>query len=329
MPRERFCNRNFNKVFHERNCMNRKYFLLVFSFIVTIGIFVVIIVLLALNKPPFFNIIPEEYKVFIPAIPGEIYTDMLLLFALPIGFFALIYAVTPVISKVLVYLHKLIMRGAKYGFAQLGIEIKTGSFLKRALYISLFAFNLSAILVGLGYGDAFRLNASYVGGGGTPDQQYRILTLHQSEAVFFGTFLFATIGLVVFMPLWLIEDSGLIMYRIFPDQRRSPDIEGVHSMYANLWKAYISISTLYTLWEYISKSFSVISGPRDTAILTPIILCVLPFITIGLVSIPMYLYEKYLPRLKNRVSTGLQIFNLPDVQIPDIQQLSVNRVKVE
>jgi hypothetical protein len=159
-----------------------------------------------------------------------------------------------------------------------------------------------------------------------PNQQYTVLTLHEAEAVFFGTFLLATAGLLVFMPLWLSEDSGLIMYRIFPDQRRSPEIEGVHSLYSNLWKAYISVSTLFTLWEYITKTFAVAD---KVTILTPIILCVLPFLTIGLVSIPMYLYEKYLPRFKNRVATGLQRFNMPDIQIPDIKQIGVDRIKVD
>nr|MDO8088350.1 hypothetical protein [Candidatus Sigynarchaeum springense] len=299
--------------------MNRKYSFLVFSLIITIGIFVVIIALLGMNRPG-RTVIPKEYMEFIWVVPGPIYTDMLLLFALPIGVFALIYVATPIISKILVFLHKIIMRGAKYGFAQLGGEIKTGSFLKRALYISLFAFNVSAILVGLGYGEQFRGNIGLID---------PALTLNESEAVFLGTFLFATAGLFIFMPLWILEDSGLIMYRIFPSERRAPDIEGVHSLYGNLWKAYISISTLYTLWEYISKSFSVLNGIHDPAILTPIILCVLPFIIIGLVSVPMYLYEKYLPRLKNRVSSGLRSSNLPSIQIPDIRQIGVDHIKVE
>jgi hypothetical protein len=308
--------------------MDRKYFLLVLCFIITIGIFAIIIGLLLASKPLGRNLIPPQYMEFIPVLPGPIFTDVLLLFAIPIGVFALIYAATPTFSKMLVYLHKLIMRGAKYGFAQLGSDIKAGSFIKRAFYISLFAFNMSAIIVGLDYGDLFRLGARDLTGV-SPMDQYRILTLHESEAVFLGTFLLATAGLFIFIPLWILEDSGLIMYRIFPDQRRAPDIEGVHSMYANLWKAYISISTLYTLWEYISKSFSVIKGINDGAILTPIILCFLPFLTIGLVSIPAYLYEKQLPRFTNRVTTGLRSFKLPDIQIPDIQKIGIDRITVE
>ncbi len=319
MPCDRFCNRKFNKDFLEWNCMNRKYFLLVLSLFITISLFLLVIGLLLASKPG-SPLVPPEYYYFILVLPGTIYTDMLLLFAIPIGAFALIYAATPLISKVLVFIHKQIMRGAKYGFAQLGAEIKAGTFLKRAFYVSLFAFNMSAIIVGLGYGGLFRK-------GFNPAEPIQYLTIHESEAVFLGAFLFSTVGLIVFMPLWIMEDSGLIMYRIFPNERRSPDIEGVHSMYANLWKAYISVSTLYTLWEYISKTFVYTIGNVD--ILTPIILCVLPFVTIGLVSIPMYLYEKYLPRLKNRVSFGLQSSNLPDVQLPDIQQLDVNRAKLK
>jgi hypothetical protein len=300
--------------------MDRKLSLLVVSFAITVGLFLLIIGLLLASKLG-TPLVPSQYFEFIAVLPGTIYTDMLLLFAIPIGAFGLIYAATPVISKVLVSLHKLIMRGARYGFAQLGAEIKAGSFLRRAFMISLFAFNMSAIIVGLGYGGYFR-------NGLDPAAPYKELTLHESEAVFLGTFLLATAGLVVFIPLWIVEDSGLIMYRIFPDQRRAPEIEGVHSLYSNLWKAYISISTLYTLWQYISRTFSVVSF-GNPAILTPIILCVLPFITIGLVSIPTYLYEKYLPRFKNRVATGLRSFNLPDIQIPDIHQIGVDRIAVD
>ncbi|MBN2154244.1 MAG: hypothetical protein JW839_22505 [Candidatus Lokiarchaeota archaeon] len=300
--------------------MNRKYSLLVLSFFITLGLFLIIIGLLEATGPG-QDLIPKEYMEFIPALPGTIYTDILLLFAIPIGAFALIYALTPIISKILVYFHKLIMRGATYGFAQLGADIKTATFLKRAFMISLFAFNLSAILVGLGYGGMFRL-------GYDPTKPSEQVILNEAEAVFLGTFILATAGLIVFMPLWIAEDAGLIMYRIFPDQRRAPDIEGIHAMYSNLWKAYISISTLYTLWEYISRTFAVLK-PGDPAILTPIILCVLPFITIGLVSIPAYLYEKYLPGFKDRVSSGLRGFNLPDIQIPEIHQIGVDRIAVD
>ncbi len=308
--------------------MDRKYLLLVISLFITIGVFLLLIVLVVVNKPGSPFSVPKEYLEFIPSLPGPIFTDVLLLFAIPIGAFAMIFLITPFVSKVLVYLHKLIMRGAKYGFTQLGTEIKAGTFMRRAFMISLFAFNLSAILVGLGYGDYFR--------GGTSgfymvpmDQQARILILHEAESVFFGTFLLATAGLVIFMPLWIVEDSGLIMYRIFPDQRRAPDIEGIHSLYSNLWKAYISVTTLYTLWNYISRSFSVIKNINDPAILTPIILCVLPFITIGLVSIPAYLYEKYFQRFKERTLAGLRSLNLPDIQLPAIKQIGIDHITVD
>jgi hypothetical protein len=302
--------------------MDRKFTLLILSIFITLGVFGLMIVLLLLSGPGRPNLIPKEYTELVNILPGLIYTDISLLFAIPIGLFGLIYVATPLFSKILVGTHKIIMRGASYGFAELGRQLKGRSFLLRAFMVSISAFNLSAFLVGVGYGSYFRAGVPLSG----------VEVLFETEAVFLATYLLAPVGLIIFVPLWILEDTGVVMWRIFPDQRRIPDVQGVHAIYMNIWKTFISFSTLSTLWQFISRDISYLSsngGFSNPAILTPFIMCVLPFITIGLVAIPTYLYEKYLPRFKASVRRGLASFNLPDIKIPDIQQIGIDRITVD
>ncbi|HUY00715.1 MAG TPA: hypothetical protein VMV49_14235 [Candidatus Deferrimicrobium sp.] len=82
--------------------MDRKYLPILVGFFVSLGIFLTLITLGLLQKggPP---LIPYEYvEEFIVIIPGSMYTDIIILYLLPIIFFGIFYLIAPYI--VILYL---------------------------------------------------------------------------------------------------------------------------------------------------------------------------------------------------------------------------------
>ena len=51
------------------------------------------------------------------------------------------------------------------------------------------------------------------------------------------------------------------------------------------------------------------------------ILLILPLIITGLFAIPLYLYEKNLDKIQNRIHTRLSKYNIPYIDIPSYDQM--------
>jgi hypothetical protein len=180
----------------------------------------------------------------------------------------------------------------------------------RAFLVNLFAFGTSALIFQLGGGYLFRAT---LGGGYVPSG------LYAAEAIFFGTFFLASLSMLLFLPSWYLEDSGLVSYRHFPEQRRTPIIEGVHQWYINILGVYTGVSTIFTLFQVITKAFP--DAGFGPALLTPIIVMISPLILTGLLALPMYLYEKNMEKTKNRILERFAKYNLKHFTIPEFHEL--------
>jgi hypothetical protein len=202
-------------------------------------------------------------------------------------------------------LHQLVYRSKKrffYGVVKLGSRVKPFMLFRRSLIVSLFSFSISALIVQAGLGPLFRE-------GMMPD-----LALNEAEAIFLGTFFIISIVLLLFFPIWLLEDSGVVIYRNYPGQRRPPLIEGTHAPYINVLQGYAGISTIIILVTYIAATFA--ESGFSPATLTPIILILLPFFITGLFSFAVYAYEKNLPNLIRKIQPKLEKLNLSEIEIP-------------
>ena len=91
-------------------------------------------------------------------------------------------------------------------------------------------------------------------------------------------------------------------------------------MYANILEGYAGISAVFSLVNLIWKAFQDLDFKFDPAILTPIILIILPLLTTGLYAIPLYLYEALLPKIKKRTT---KILKLPRIRIPEVDEIAV------
>ena len=292
--------------------MDKKYFTILIGFILSLILFITIVVMGEIQITGTHLIPPEYVGTFVYIVPGPIFTDILLLYGIPIVIFFIYYLIAPYLIVIYIKFHQLfywlLRRPSKYGLFKMGQEIKAGRLFYRALIVSLFSFSISVLIVQMGYGDLFREN--YI----------EVSILSQAEAVFLGTFALCAITIILFFPIWLLEDSGVVSYRVFHEERMPVDIQGVHSIYHHMLLGYAGISTILALVKYIGETLAVIPI-GNPAILTPLILIILPFIVTGLLAIPIYLYERLISKNLDRVKSKLAKFNFPEITIPHFEEL--------
>ena len=309
----------------------KKYIIVIIGFIISICVFATIYILSELAKNSPDPLIPREYVsdfvVIIPSflclpqsgfcVPG-LFTDIPILYLIPIVVVLIIYAIGPYLLIIYLQLHKLttkISTKTQYGIVEPGKNVGAFKLFRRALIVSLFAFSITAILIQAGYGDSFRGN--YI----------EDSVLSNAEALFLGTFFISGIVLIIFIPIWLLEDTGIVGYKHDKQKRHPPKIEGISSLYSSILEGYAGISTVFILISYIIKSLEVIQ-PGSPAILTPIILIFLPFIITGLFAIPLMIYEALLPKATKRILKKLIKYNLHYIDIPEFDEVKSERIIV-
>jgi len=163
----------------------------------------------------------------------------------------------------------------------------------------------------MGYGELFRA--------GWMDDIF-----HEAEAAFLGTFFLCAFMIILFFPVWLMEDSGVVSYRVFHEERMPVDIQGVHSIYYSILTGYAGLSTIFALATYIIKTIQA-TPVIEPKILTPIILIVLPFVVTGLLAIPIVLYEHFLTKNRDRLYSKLVGFQFPEIMIPKFEEMKIEK----
>ena len=297
------------------------------SFLTSFALFIVIYILFFIDTlhipgfPP--SLIPPEYiQEFILILPGPIYSDVPLLFLFPLLIFALFVLIAPMFTRILykIYDFSFTFRiKPKYGILKAGTRIKTTSLIYRAVMVSLFAFGTIGLITQFGYGNIFRATIGDITG---------IEPLIRAENAFFGTFFFTSLSLVLFVPIWILEDCGVVAYRSFKNQRKLPVIQGVYKRYMNVVEIYTGFSTIATYLFLIFDTFGFMINelqPGDPAILTPLILLFLPLIVTGLFGIPLYLYERNLEKIQKRVHSRLAKYNITYINIPSFDELKSDK----
>jgi hypothetical protein len=298
--------------------MEKKYFSLIFGFVISLLVYAVVYLLAFISRPGsgIPPLVPAEYvKYFVAILPGPLWTDIIFLYILPIITFLVFFGISPYTSNFFLKLHKVIFRskkrGIRYAKLELGTKNKGLYIFRRSLVASLFAFSITALLVQAGLGGLFRTNIM-------ADS-----TLNEAEAIFLGTFFIIPFTLLLFFPIWVLEDSGVIIYRTYPGFRKSPYLEGAHTPYQSILEGYAGISTLIILITYIFGSIQEV-GINDPAILTPIILIVLPFLLTGLFAIPIFIYERMITKILTRVNKGIDKLNIAIIDIPPFDDMVKN-----
>ena len=300
--------------------MEKSKIFLISSFILMLALIATILILFVISNVIHLSLIPGEYIFeFVKIIPGPIYTDVLILLVLPFLVGGLYILIAPKIVSGLYRLNKfsyIFRKTPNYGIFDKGSEIKFSSYFYRSIMVGLFTFGTSTLLVNIYGYQIFRVNFD----AGAP------LALLIAEGIFFGCFFLTFLSLALFMPIWILEDSGLIEFRIFKDNRKAPLIQGVHKFYRNVLEVYSGLSTLNAYYTVITKTFYVLQ-PTDPGILTPIILMVLPLILTGFYAIPLFLYEKKLSKIQSKIHDYLHKIGIPKIAIPSFDELKVEELR--
>lgn len=292
-----------------------RYLTIFIGFILSLSLFATIYLLAWIQKVlSTTNLVPPEYIThFIAFLPGPLWSDMIFLYIFPLISFGIFYLVSPYTTLFLVKLHKVIYFSRKrfqYGILELGTRRKPFFLFRRSLIVTLLSFSIAALFIQAGFGPLFRANMD------------TNLALHEAEALFLAIFLIIPFTLLLFLPIWFLEDAGIIIYRGYEGQQRTPVIEGTHAPYLNVLQGYAGISTIIILIIYISSSFAEAGfGP---AILTPIILIILPFLTTGLLSLALILYERFNSTLLKRNRHTIDKLELSQIRMPTFDELRKN-----
>ena len=300
--------------------LEKKYAIIYLGFIVSFFVYLLIWILCELQRAFQFpmSIIPLEYlENFVYILPGPLYVDVIVLYILPILVFLFYIWIAPHVVKGVVKLHHsafVFRKKPEYFIVELGNKRKSITLISRSLFVGFLSFSLAALLTQMGLGALFR-------------PHFVDDILHKSEAIFFGSFLFTSVGLLAFIPLWLVEDAGILSIRTFEEDRRPPSIKGPHMLFHNLLEGYAGISVVFALYTYITQTFEFLNYDfKQAAILTPLILIALPFIVTGLFAIPLVLYEKKLPDILVKTYKKLDI---PFIVIPPFEDLKDSNLKAK
>ena len=243
-------------------------------------------------------------------LPGNILFDFLWLYIFSIIVGIIVNFATPKISVLFWKLHRLIT-GKQYNYYIQGIDIQaTSSSQARrmilpafvALGISYSISNIRSIANAIFVTESFGILA--------PEAQ----TIVISMALLFILLLLSSFIVLVFAPMWLMQDKGLVC-ELKAKPRMTADIEGVGNWYLTMLKGFAGISTvvayIFTILQTIEwYQFVLLSPPEGgftlLIFLIPVVsVIVSPLLALGPISVVYVLYEKSLT--KNLTALGTRI----------------------
>ena len=295
---------------------SKKFLFVLVTFIISL-LFIGFIILLATphSQGAYFGLEmpPEFISHFIALLPGPLWTDLLYIYGLPIIMFCITYYIAKFTNIGFVKIHSvfyILRKKPSYGIYHPSTRIYSSKLIFRLIMACLLSFIIAYYLVELGLEHLFRY-------GGAPPGLLR------AEATFLGTFFFLPFVLLLFFILWALEDSGIIAYRIFPEKRKNPDINGVYKIFKGFIEYAIGFSVLIAYY-FLTVGALEDTSPTEESFLIPLILFFLPFIVCGFLAIPIFLYEKYFNKMMNRVKPYLEKHGYKEIIIPEFESLEIN-----
>ncbi|MHA1355953.1 MAG: hypothetical protein ACTSR1_12345 [Candidatus Heimdallarchaeota archaeon] len=217
----------------------------------------------------------------LPWFPGNFIVEIMVMWVLPIAMFFLIIPLYGFFAKMYIRLHKVIkLTRFNYSVVQLKDEpIKFREALGRMVIPLLFLYSI-------GY---------WVGTWIFPNELDPNIAI-QSLQYFLYSFLFSPVVVLLAIPLWLLEDSGIIaMKKRKEGERKLPDVEGVNNYFHNLYTGSALSIAVVTLVTFIIASIGEFEAGLFGAI-------VYVFFVLAVESLSfVYLFELFMLRAKKRL----------------------------
>ncbi|MBD3213917.1 MAG: hypothetical protein GF311_15005 [Candidatus Lokiarchaeota archaeon] len=296
----------------------KKFIPIYICFILTILLYGVIFLLARFPNILFGLGIPEEFVThFVKIIPGPLWSDILLLYLIPLGVYIGMQYLSPYSTRFYMRLHKsfyVLRKKPIYGINPNKGHISTGKIFLRLLKGSFLSFVIATGIMQFGLTPVFRQIT------GDPGMA---ITLFRAEAIFLATFFFSFLIVIIYFPIWNLEDAGLIAYRKFTRKRKNPDIEGVNRIFRDFIEYSISFSTILVYFNLFFNTLTWVINydPSGASLLIPLILIFLPFLIPGLYAIPMIFYEMNFDKNMKRIHKHLEEKDIPYINVPDFHDL--------
>lgn len=232
-------------------------------------------------------------------LPGNILFDFLWLYVFSIIVGIIVYFATPKISVFFWKFHSLITgKNYNYYIQEIDIQPTSSNQARRmilpafvALGISYSISNIRSITNAIFVTESFGLLA--------PEAQ----TIVISMALLFILLLLASFITLLFAPMWLMQDKGLVC-ELKTKPRMTADIEGVGNWYLKMMKGFAGITTvvayIFTILQTVEWYQFVLTSPPEGGFILliffiPVLAVIVsPLLALGPISVVYVLYEKSL-----------------------------------
>ncbi|MFX1264833.1 MAG: hypothetical protein ACFFH0_05605 [Promethearchaeota archaeon] len=251
-------------------------------------------------------------------LPGDILIDLIWVYILTFICGVVAYIAAPLLSSLFWKGHRLLTAGHYHYHVQVfGTDATKRSRARRLILPAFVALGLATAIANI-------------------RQVANLIFVHESFAhldesapaievglpIFFILILIASFVTLLFVPLWLLEDTGVICERKATGRRVTADIEGVGNWYLALLKGFAGITTViaYLLISVETiEWYYTISVPETfpwIILMVPVVAIIgAPFLAMAPISVVHVCYEISLRRNKERLEEKLSRAGLARVAI--------------
>lgn len=263
-------------------------------------------------------------------LPGDILFDFFWIYALSIITAGLTYLALPTLSSLALKGHRTASGGEyNYHIQSLSPRTDQSSLKGRLLTPSLVSLGFSSTLSSI----SSVVSQLFVAENFDTLAPFTVQVLEVSMPFFFIHILLASFIGILFVPFWLLEDTGIICERVSTDRRETADIEGVGNRFLAFLKGFAGISTFAAyllisleMIEWYQMLPGQIEIPLEFFLLPVMVVILAPVIGAAIVSIVFISYEmsldKNIKKLQMKAQNeGLKhvTIELPKVLDSDIQ----------
>jgi hypothetical protein len=257
-------------------------------------------------------------------LPGDILVDLLWTFAIPIIVGLIVFFLTPAMAMLFWRVHRL-AKGRDHNYY---IQARTGdtkiSPVRRLLTPAFTALGLSFSISGSGTQGLIFVTENFQM---IDEREIAIIT---AMPVLFIALLIATMVLLIFTPIWLLDDAGLISERKTSGTRDTVDVEGVGHFFAKYLKGFAGISTVvaYLLtafqlveWYQFITSQGELMYPIIVYLFPVSVIFAAPLIALAPISIVNVFYEMSVRKNANAILDQLQKAGIKTITIEAVEQV--------
>ncbi|MHA1951645.1 MAG: hypothetical protein ACXAAO_10000 [Candidatus Thorarchaeota archaeon] len=259
-------------------------------------------------------------------LPGDVFLDFVWLYILTILIGAVVYFASPALSIFFWKLHRIIT-GRNYDYYVQQIDMKTtSSFTFRRMFLPA----LVALGISFSISNVRRIVDMIIVTEGFDSLAPEAQSIVTSISLLFILLLLVTFIVLLFAPMWLMQDAGLVCEKR-KKSRSTTDIDGVGNWYLKLLKGFAGISTivayLFTILQTIEWYQFVLTSPPEGGLsllifLIPLIAVVVsPLLALGPISVVYVLYEISLTRNLKRLRSHIDRDGFRTVDI-DLKETS-------